>query len=290
MNTINLDLIRNASDYANNGQYLDANLRLQQIGLCERIWRAVLSCFPCGFVNSARTACLRASLLAIMQKIDDPACRVSPRIREIWRQNYSAAGIARGSSSELEWMVDRNLEREEEGYSYLKGLVPAPVRRTLQQLFSRCRCSLQELPLYSRDPVEWPERGRMTAPLMAVLGGKERDCRPAIVIAVVRADAQADDEKAKRLIVLGQHGQGAYYWGDGDHANSWHEFSGANNDIDPQFFGSRGLTYINSGELTESQQENSAKFQTFLETGEGVDNRGVRWRIDDSIANADERI
>lgn len=278
MHTTNLNLILSISPYAERSLYLDQNLTPQKIGLFQRIWRAFLSFFP-NYFDSSRSACLRASFRAILLKIKSGSLKFSPKIEELFNKHIPTIRAKPGP--QLEALVTALKPTFSEGSALLKQRVPASVWMTLEELFKDSLHPLREIPLYSSDVVNLPQREQMKSPIMAGLaGGQSNASRPFIAIAVERiSDPSMTEAKpsSTQLIILGQYKpNGPDYWGSPGE-NMWYDLTQLS--TAPHFFDSGNITCPNTGSLVESQKNHFASFQKFLETGEGTDLNGVKWKI-----------
>lgn len=290
-----LQLVASIIPMADASQYLDKDLKIQgtdpnfdvrKMGLLKRIWRAVVSFFhSCfGFSNSdslqgivcSKTDCLRASFIAIHNKIKDSK-DVPPKVQRIF--NLCFPSIQTMPEPELKITLKGLEEALFPGSALLKEHVSMPVQTTLEELFKNSLHPLKFLPLYSSQVVAYPQREQMTSPIMAGFLGRNDDSRPFIAIAVDRVSDQPNPSN-KGLIVLYQRCEkgklAACQEGSLGENLWWNEDKSPS---DPYFLSSGKLTCPSTGKIVKSQEAAFASFQKFLETGEGTDLRGVKWKI-----------
>lgn len=276
MNTTNLRLISSIDVCFLDNEYLDSQLDKQKVGLIERICRAVLSVFT-KYVDTTQTACLRTSLLSLKGRIENNTFKVPPKIKKIFDQ-YTPIDLKSLPYFTIEEMADQltttiqGIQRKGKGCQFLQSAINSNVFKALEDLFENSKIPLNKIPHY-QEIDKRPMREKMTAPIMAGWGNTVKDPRPFLAIKVEKVAEPSE----KDLIWFGQYYPSGPYYGDiRRNEYAWYDMSSG-----PHFFHSGNFTAIDTGEgPTDSQKENFANFQKFLEFSEGTDLNGAKWRID----------
>lgn len=273
MNAINLYTVRNLYAMAEKNCYLDQNHKVQSVDPFELFWRTILSCFC--LADSAETVCLRASFSAVVQHMNHPGVeKVSAKMKDFFSK-ITLDMVQQATSSDFRNWYDNALAVEP-GYTQICANTPESIVENLSELFRHSIYPLEELPLYDQgkpvlyyiqgNQVWHPEYEKMTAPVMVFISGVDQ--LPGIVIKV-----QSVIDNRQELIVLAQNDiikYGDRHLGICHTISNWVEYTGRL-ETSPQFFKSQIIT--------GNDPIKKCDFRSFLNNGQGFDNRDVEWRI-----------